>query len=497
MRSRSSFSPMRWIAVFLLIAAAVLSTFQIIRFSRLRASYPPGMKIANVPVGGLTRQEAAQRLLEAYSQPIELRYEDAIIRLQPSTVGFELDLESMLAAADLERTEQPFWGGFWDFLWGRQTRAKSIPLRADYSEDRLRIYLKDEISARYDKPPQPAKPQTGTVKFASGTVGTELDVDQAVNAIESALISVQDRRVNLPKSRTNPPRPSLRNLETLLKQTIDIEGFDGIVGLYLFHLDATEEIHFAYQNGQELPTKPDVAFTAGSVIKIPIMVSVFKRIEDEADQETLKLLKDMITKSGNDPADWVMERVIDTDAAPLDVTDDMKELGLENTFLGAWMRRAFPFIKTFDTPANQRDDVDTEPDPYSQTTPSDMGMLLIDIYQCAETGGGSFKATFAEDITQDECSTMIDYLSQNYEMPFLLESGVPDSVNVAHKHGFVTNNSGYMTDIGDVGIIYSPGGDYVLVVFLHHPQQLIWDQATVLVGKLSEAIYNFYNLPAQ
>jgi len=102
-RRRSSFSALRWIAVLLLIGAAALTTLQIIRYSRLRTTYPAGMEIANVPVGGLTRQEAAQRLLEAYSHPVELRYEDAVIQLQPSTVGFELDLESMLAAADLER----------------------------------------------------------------------------------------------------------------------------------------------------------------------------------------------------------------------------------------------------------------------------------------------------------------------------------------------------------------------------------------------------------
>lgn len=497
MRRRSSFSALRWIAVFLLLAAVILTTYQIVRFSRIRTRYPQGMEIANVPVGGLTRQEAAQRLLEAYSHPVELRYDDSVILLAPSTIGFELDLESMLAAADLERTEQPFWNGFWDFLWGRRSRTGSVPLRADYSEERLRTYLQDEIAARYDKPPAPAKPQTGTVKFIAGEVGTELDLDQAVNSIENALFSIRNRRVTLPRSRTNPPRPSLKNLETLLKQTIDIDDFDGLVGLYMFHLDAGEEIHFAYQNGQEFSTNPDVAFTAGSVIKIPIMVSVFRRIDENADQETMKLLNEMITKSGNDPADWLMERVIDPDLAPLQVTEDMNSLGLENTFLGAWLRRAYPFIKPFDTPANQRNDIDTEPDPYSQTTPSDMGMLLMDMYQCAERGGGALKAAFPVRITQDECQTMIDYLSQNYEMPSLIEAGVPDTVNVAHKHGFVTNTSGYMTDLGDAGIVFSPGGDYVLVIFLHHPTQLIWDNASGLVGKLSEAIYNFYTLPAQ
>ena len=91
------------------------------------------MKIADVPVGGLNRQGAAQRLLQAYSLPVELRYDDQTILFEPSICGFELDLDSMLAAADLERTKQSFWLGFWDYLWGRQVSSFSIPLTANYS----------------------------------------------------------------------------------------------------------------------------------------------------------------------------------------------------------------------------------------------------------------------------------------------------------------------------------------------------------------------------
>ncbi len=64
---------------------------------------------------------------------------------------------------------------------------------------------------------------------------------------------------------------------------------------------------------------------------------------------------------------------------------------------------------------------------------------------------------------------------------------------VAHKHGWVTPY-GVIETLGDAGIIFSPGGDYILVIFLYHPQQLIWDNTSFLVGQLSEAIYNFYNL---
>jgi beta-lactamase class A len=450
------------------------------------------MTIAEVPVGGLDRRGAADRLLQAYSLPVELVYDDQIILFEPSICGFDLDLESMLAAADLERTRQSFWVGFWDYLWGRQIRTLAIPLRASYSESRLRTYLSDEIAARYDKPPSPAIPQPGTVNFAPGTLGTELDIDTAVLLIDGAMQSVNSRSVNLPRKQTSPPRPSLLNLETFLKQTIELNDFEGIVGLYMLNMSTQEEIHFAYENGIDLSTNPDVAFTTASIVKIPIMTSIFKRIDEDEDPETLNLLQTMIIESGNDPADWVMERVIHPDLGPLEVTADMEALGLENTFLAGEFKFGAPLLQRFNTPANQRDDVDTEPDLYNQSTSSDMGMLLEDIYLCADSGQGAFKAIFDEEITQSECQIMIDYLTQN-KMPFLLKAGVPDVNVVAHKHGYVTGTNGIMQTLGDAGIIYSPGGDYVLVIFLYHPQQLIWDNASFLVGQLSGAIYNFYN----
>lgn len=491
MRRRPRLSALSWLAVFFLIAAVFFSILQFVRFSRLRTTYPGSMTIAEVPVGGLDRQGAAQRLLEAYSLPVELHYDDQAVLFEPSICGFDLDLESMLAAADLERTKQSFWFGFWDYLWGRQISSLSIPLRATYSESRLRTYLVDEIASRYDKPPTPAIPQPGTVNFTGGAYGTELDIDTAVLLIDTAMQSINNRSVNLPRKQSSPPRPSLQNLETLLKQTIDLNGFDGITGLYLLNVSTLEEVHFAYREGYEISINPDVAFTTASIVKIPIMTSIFRHIHEDEDAEALNLLQKMIIESGNDPADWVMERVIHTSLAPLEITKDMKSLGLENTFLAGEFGLGSPLLKVYNTPANQREDVTTDPDLYNQSTPSDIGMLLEDIYLCADNGQGTFKAVFGDEITQTECQIMIDYLSQN-KMPSLLEAGVPDVTEVAHKHGWVTYN-GIMKTLGDAGIIFSPGGDYILVIFLYHPEQLIWDNASFLVGQLSSAIYNFYN----
>lgn len=486
---------MRWLSVFLLLAALILTTLQLVRYSRVRASLPTGMVVAGVPVGGLDRQQAAQRLLEAYSIPVEILYNNAVIHISPSVVDFQLDLDSMLAAADLERTLEPFWLGFWDFLWGRSSTPHEVPLRSTYSEQRLRTYLDDEVAQRYDQLPIAASPVVGTVNFQPGAQGTELDTDGSLLLIENAMRSLENRQVVLPLLRTNPPRPAFQNLRVLLEQTIGLSGFDGVADIYLLDLQTAQELHFAKREGEELPVQPDIAYTASSIIKIPIMVSTFRRIGENADAETQRLMSEMITKSGNETADWLMDRVIDPNRAPLQVSEDMQALGLENTFLAGYFSLGSPILALIETPANQRSDIDTDPDPYSQTTASDIGMLLEDIYHCAQSSGGTLNAVFPGDFTQVECQTMISLLINN-KLPSLLTAGIPEGTQIAHKHGWVSYN-GIINTIGDAGIVYTPGGNYVLVVFLHHPEQLVWEPASDLIADLSRAVYNYYNIPQQ
>lgn len=492
MRRSGSYSLLRGISLLLIFGAVILFALQLVRYSRIRAVYPQGMRIAGVPVGGLDRAQSAQRILEVYSAtPVELHYGDAVIQVSPSVAEFEPDINAMLAAADLIRSQQPFWVGFWNFLLGRKETVSEVPLRATFSEVRLRSYLENEISARYDKPPSPSLPAVGTVNFQPGIQGTSLDIDRSVDLIERALRSVDRRVVELPLEKTNPARPSIQNLEVLLKQTIDLAKFDGLVGLYMVDLQTSEEIHFIYRQGESLPVHPDLAFTAASIIKIPIMVSAFRRLGDDIDPETTKLIEEMIEKSGNDPADWLMERVINPFTAPLLVTADMQALGLENTFLAGEFYPGAPLLAAYQTPANQRADINTDPDIYNQTTPTEIGMLLEDIYQCTQTGGGALMAVFPGEFTQSECQTMITYLTRN-KIGFLIEAGVPEGTRIAHKHGWVTY-FGIMYTLGDAGIIFTPGGNYILVVFVHHPNQLLWEPASDLVARLSEAVYNYFN----
>jgi beta-lactamase class A len=486
-----SFSILRWLSLALIFTAVILTGFQLVRYSRIRNTFPPGMVIAGVPVGGLTQQQAADRLVMAYGVPVELHYNEAVIQIKPSVVGFELDLQGMLTAADAQRINQPFWPAFWDYLWDQLPRPNEVPLSARVSEERLRSFLKDEIAIRYDRPPVAAMPVPGSTNFSAGDPGTLLDVDRAVILIQDALRSHQTRTVNLTFSRITPPKPSFRNLSLLLQQTIDLSGFDGIIEVYVLDLQTNQEIHFAYQNGEEL--RPDIAFTAASTMKVPIMISTFRRVEGPLPPQIKTLLEQMIERSENDPADRLMEQMMDRRLGPLDVTADLKEMGLSNTFLAGYFYPGAPLLQAIVTPANQRTDISTKPDRYNQTTVVEMSLLLEDLYHCATNGGGTLIAVFPGQITQDECRQMINLLTLN-DIPLLLQGGLPEGTRIAHKHGWIQESDGYQHMMGNSGIIFTPGGNYIMSVFMYHPVQLVFDPANRLVMNLSRAAFNYFNL---
>ncbi len=500
MRNRSSIPILRGISIAILTVAIILVVIALIGYSRQRNNYPGGMTIAGVAVGGVDPQIASQRVLQVYSSPIEVQYGNAIIHVDPSVVGFELDMDSMMAAADLERTGGSFWGGYWNYLWNREPAPVDIPLSATIAEDRLRAYLQNEISARYDEPPTPAEPVPGSTTFTPGTPGVALDIDRAVRLIEETLRSPSNRTVVLSYQRSAAARPSMQNLEILLQQNIKVAGFDGVMGVYLLDLQNGQEIHFAMDKQELIPVNPDVSFTASSTVKIPIMVSYFVKYGAQAlDDNSSTLLQDMIRKSENPPADRLMEN-LDPARGPLIVTDDMRKIGLDNTFLAGFFCSAqfpCPLLQRIQTPANQRTDVLTDPDSFNQTTPSDIGMLLADIYQCAEDSGGALIAAFPDKITSEICQQMIRYLASD-KIGVLIEAGVPEGTQVAHKHGWISDpSSGVIKNISDAAIVYTPGGNYVLVIYAYHPVQTIWEPVSTLFAEMSQAVYNFYNIPTQ
>jgi len=480
---------LRWISLALLLAAIGLTFVELLAFSRQRARMPRGLEIAGVTVGGLDQSAASERLLQVYGSPVELHYGDQVIWLSPSAAGFTPDVEAMLAAAELVRTGGSFWSEFGDYLWNRPGSVENIPLRDEISSAQMEAVLRD-LAARYDQPPLPVQPVPGTSSFRPGEPGKVLDIARASELLSAVLRQPNNRRLNLPVVEGEPPRASLGTLATLLKQNIDVAGFDGLSVLYLEDLRTGDELLLGRYRNAEFQLQPDIAFTAASTIKIPIMIAFFRAFDLPLDPEAERWLREMVTLSGNDPADWLMER-IDPVFGPIRVTETLRELGFENTFMAGYFFLDAPLLREYLTPANQRPDLSTAPDRYNQTTASDIGILLGDLYACGQ-GGGALLAVFPGEIKTNECRLMLDLLADN-KIGVLIEAGVPDGTRVAHKHGWTDSP---LTWAADAGIVYSPAGDYVLTMYLWNDREMIWEPTSRLMADLSRSVYNYFNLPS-
>jgi hypothetical protein len=391
----------------------------------------------------------------------------------------------MLAAADSYRTQIPFWEGFWAFLWDSSAKDYSLPLKSNVSQSQLRAVIAD-IAARYDLPPVPPQPKPGTPYFTLGQPGVVINQERSMELLDNALRSLNSRTIDLPVAHNQQSLPTLLTLETLIKQIITVNEFDGLTDIFMVNLQNGQDLHIVLQNGQNLTREPDIAFSGLSVIKIGIMLATYRSLDGPPDAETAKWLEEMIKLSGNDPSDWLMQR-LDLLNGPLKVAETLQLLGLENTFIAGYFRPPPVLLRKFSTPSNQRDFL-TDLDPFNQTTPKDIGTLLEDLYLCAQ-GGGTLPLVFPGEITQEECTIMIDLLSQDH-IGILLQGGVPEGTKVAHKHGW---DPVLFHVVSDAGIVYTPGGNYILSIFLWRQNELLFDQASKTIADISKAVYNYYN----
>lgn len=125
-----------------------------------------------------------------------------------------------------------------------------------------------------------------------------------------------------------------------------------------------------------------------------------------------------------------------------------------------------------------------------------MGALLADLYQCAQDNGGALIAAFPDKVSPATCQLLIDFMAQ-VQLGSLIQGGVPDGTLVPHKHGYVPASDGVVHDTSDAGIVYTPGGNFVLSIYSYHPVNNIWDNINPLFGDLAQAVYNYFNLTVQ
>lgn len=475
------------VGIFFLISSLIITIVEYQHFKGQTVGLPAGSTIAGVPVGGLEAAEAAARLDEVYGQPLNLVINGATVAVDPADLGFQMDSASLVQAALSEVNT----GNFWSLLWNKTSAsAVTLPLEASVDEEQLRAYLTQEIEPRYTQPGTPLTPIPNTTNFDLSTSGDGIDLAQAVPAISAALLDPEIGEVTLSVTTSSGGALDWAGLEAFLRHNIAWTGFDGLVEVYLEAMDSGQNLHFATWDGEDVT--PDIAFTGASTIKIPIVISIFRHLDEPTPDVVLNLMHEMIVNSENAAADTLMQYYLDQNLGPLIVTEDMQALGLENTFLAGYFYYDAPLLRLIDTPANTRTDIDLDPDVYNQLVVGEIAELMTGIYHCAADGSGLLTETFPGEITQSECQTMVSVFSGLKPLQFI-DTTLPPEATVADKYGYVVELDGLLHSISDAGIIYTPGGDFVLVISVYHPDWLYEYDGAVVIGRLAQTVYNFFN----
>lgn len=300
-----------------------------------------------------------------------------------------------------------------------------------------------------------------------------------VTAIPPWIAANQDISSTAPASTINLPALGDNILRYLLSLGFVPEE-DRLASLFLLDL----------ASGQSISLGRGIAYSGMSLIKIPILLEFYRQANRPADALQAEIITNTMICSGNHTANALLSTLGNGDAfaGAAQVTDTLHKLGLTDTFLVA------PF-KLGDEPVENRavvtlrtsaDQSRAEPDPFNQMTPEDLGWLLGAIYQCAANGSGPLQEVFPDDFTPTECRQIILAMSRN-QINVLTEAGVPTGIRVAHKHGWIDDTH------GDAAIVFTPGGDFVLVMAFHQPEWLPYEVSWPAMAEITRMIYNAYN----
>ncbi len=462
----------RILLILVLIAVALLS-LPYIRYRRTAGIVPAWVRIGGLEVHGATESEAILSLTKGLDEPLELFHGDKRLVLRPETVGFQVDPYAMIKEAQALDLPNHLVRYLIEASLERSLRTFEIPLRFSYNDAALESWL-DETIATYDRAAGAPIPVLESLTLAPGKPGLTTDRAGAKTAILAALANAGNRTVRLPVAETPPLPISVEALGSLMQARLD--EFPGIGSVWLHHLPT----------GEEIAINADVAYAGTSTLKIPILIQVYRTLDAPPGIDTRKIISETMTYSGNFTANLMLGVVGDGnwDAGVAEMNRSFKTLGMKNTFMATPYDRKLAVDPRIVTEANQRTDLNTQPDPYMQTTPRDIGSSLQMLLACSE-GGGTLIAVYGEKITREECEEALHYMSFN-EMEELLVGGLPEGAKAVHKHGYVPDTH------GDVAAIWGPAGPYVLAVFLYRPTWLEWDYSNPTMQDLTRASWNVF-----
>jgi beta-lactamase class A len=436
-----------------------------------------GVYIAGIEVGGLTPAEARQELtarLAPLLRPLDIRAGNREVLLRPEEIDMRIDLDPMLDAA---RTA-PI--------------GERVPLQIEYDEAKLRAAL----AALNEEVRIPAQFSviTETKTISRSFVmegGLSIDLDSAVQQIDDRLRSVgAPRRVTL----TPVPQrgPAVRPDPQMLQEHLEImaDSWRGVIGVYVYDLTNDEVV---------AAINPDTAFAAASTIKMPIMLNAYINLPEFTEKQQAALRR-MIVESDNLAANALLAASIggggteDAIVGAERMSEVLSDLGFRETF------QYVPFeaqdyirlmkLKVKAGPARGGKPPYTDAGRYLRTTPREMAMLYVEVDRCAR-GEGLLLERFADMLTPERCQEMLDNLAENGDDRRMV-AGLPEGVRVEHKSGWIADMQ------ADVGIVRSPGGDYVVAIYVYRPiasgDAPVPDRIMMsTIAAFSRLVYTYFN----
>ncbi len=249
------------------------------------------------------------------------------------------------------------------------------------------------------------------------------------------------------------------------------------------------------QTGEAVTFGRDIAFSGTSINKIAILVEYFGLLDGTPNLDEAVDIANTMICSENVATNRLLgitgggDQILGAENTTL----FLQQLGMERTFLTApFDARVSPDIQPTPPPRPIRapetvaDQERANPNPTNQMTVEEMGWLLSSVYQCAYRESGPLISQFADRFTPQECRKILHVMGNN-TVDALLKAGVPADVRVAHKHGWIEDTH------GNAAVMFTLGGDYVMVMLLHEPNFLQYTISLPVIAEASRSVYNYYN----
>jgi beta-lactamase class A len=442
-------------------------------------TFAAGSLIAGVDVTGLTSAQAAERLrseLAALVRPITLRAATTELVITPDAIDLRVPTDDLLAAAAPALAAGT---------------VVTVPLEIDFDANVLR----DELAVLAESVSIPPE----TVLITSTNVlsrsfgyrpGLLLDPDAAVAQFRSRLESGRPGSVlNLRLTALDePPQISLPELRAAV---VDLaEEWNGVVGFHLH--DLTTGTAIGYQDR--------TVFAGASTVKTAIMLYAYMHVA-EFNERQEDWLERMIVESDNLTSNNLLAAGAGgtTTEAAFRGADRMstllqEELGLRHTYLYVPYETT-DFIRLYRPSFRCGPSGRVGEPPYTEmgaclrAEPYSMVQLYRMIDECAN-GEGILPEQY-ELLTPERCQEMLDRLATNGDRSRMV-AGIPDEVRVEHKSGWIEDMQ------ADAGIVRSPGGDYIVAIYVYRPLtggRGLWGDEVMApaVAAFSRLAYTAYN----